>query len=150
MYAETKPIIEAPTAPAVVEKRLPDKMSDLLEVALKDLRRAERHPLFTVDMGVWIQPRAVRCAVCLAGAALKFELDIKSIDQVISGNDAGRKALALNSLRTGSVSHAARFMGLDSKGYEPFDRSVSLYGVHRREFHRDLRQLVTDLRAAGK
>ena len=52
-------------------KKLPRKLSDVIDVALKDLAWVERHPkTYTVDMGGWHEVYDEICAVCFAGAVM--------------------------------------------------------------------------------
>lgn len=59
---------------------LPDKLSDLLELALGDLEKVEAMPeVYEVDMSDWHLPqrdefggRCGRCTVCLAGAVIEL------------------------------------------------------------------------------
>ena len=56
-------------------KKLPEKHSDLILVALKDLEAVENNPKYKVGMGWWHKPTEDKnsnkyCTVCLAGAVM--------------------------------------------------------------------------------
>ena len=53
----------------------PEKKWQLLELALKDLRKAERSDKYEVHMGFWYKPNDV-CKVCLAGSVMAFSLGV--------------------------------------------------------------------------
>ena len=55
--------------------RLPEKPSDLIRLALKDLALVERSKIYDVDMGEWHttrkdEERGVTCMVCFGGAVM--------------------------------------------------------------------------------
>jgi hypothetical protein len=52
---------------------LPDKPSDLLQLALDDLELCEKDRNYTIDMSEWHTPsqdESEKCAVCIAGAVI--------------------------------------------------------------------------------
>ncbi len=80
---------------------LPDKMSDLLEVAVTDAQEAQKIPGMGLDMSNWVHEGMNKCRVCLGGAvmlrrkhrtyvsALKDESDqtkIRALDYMRTGN----------------------------------------------------------------
>lgn len=74
---------------------LPEKFSELAKLALDDLEKCERSPLYSINMGVWHEPNGLRdssfqapCVVCLAGAVLAMHMELdptQSISQLGSG-----------------------------------------------------------------
>lgn len=114
------------TQPVLSETTLPDKLSDLLELALNDLDSVvTQFGEEVVDMTTWLQvnDRKRPCAVCLAGAMLYRRCpDLASLAEPASGStapmwDAVRpwhhKLTALDSARRGHVVTAlSRLYGL--------------------------------------
>jgi len=90
---------------------LPNKLSDCIDVALKDLDAAKKLG-FKVNMKRWYQRRDKTCTVCLAGAVLAREFDLDKHEELgpenaywdglISDHDYDRLQ-ALNLVRIGWV-----------------------------------------------
>ena len=102
---------------------LPQRASELIRVAIRDLRSIERSKAYRVDMTLWhsVGSRQRSCAVCLGGAVMArtFGADRESTlvpeDVAISHWDTAR-LYALDSLRLGVVDHAlVDDMGLDAE-----------------------------------
>lgn len=133
-------------------KTLPNKPSDLAELALRDMRKAIRSPLYHISMGQWHDPNET-CAVCAAGSIMAFTLNARRECRIRPEDfpkPTARKLNAIDDLRMGIVSDA--FVGLSrsfDKG-EKFDRYIYPYRERdRKPFFRDMRRLIKDLRAAG-
>src|SRR5262245_50267308 len=97
---------------------LPEKRSDLLEVALADLELAEKSPLYSVCMATWHEPVGPKCEVCFAGAVMAFGL-ADPIERVSFPSDypedVEKKLAFLNHARAG-------FIRIDeSEEYTPFE-----------------------------
>jgi hypothetical protein len=90
------------------ERTLPDKPSELILIALKDLESCIEDDRYVIDMGEWHgrQTNAEKCSVCLAGAVMAKSMD-SDIDITLlpSGFDAPNsyKFSALNAVRQGDV-----------------------------------------------
>ena len=84
--------------------QLPDKLSELIRVALGDLRKCEADPKYVVNMAVWHQSLDdKRCAVCLAGSVMAKSLNAFPYTEPWPADfDLGTtiKLMALNDLRT--------------------------------------------------
>lgn len=115
---------------------LPNKMSELINLALGDLRAVEKmKKKYVVNMGIWHSPQSElgdyepqttqvdKCVVCFAGSVmaqtLKIPDDVK-YDVGYGGNDCfdeetDRKLDAINSLRTGDIADAAVYLDIDAK-----------------------------------
>lgn len=85
---------------------LPDKKSELLQVALNDIKRAANTPGYRIDMHEWhyMDPDTGVCEVCLAGAVMAFSLNVAPTEAAtpssVSKNDLERDKLRyLNALR---------------------------------------------------
>lgn len=66
----------------VTEDVLPDKLSELLEVALTDLKKCERSTKYRVSMLHWHTPvpEGNACWVCLAGSVMAKEFKLSPKD----------------------------------------------------------------------
>lgn len=160
-----------------MENKLPRKLSDLLELALNDLEKAENSKTHAVSMDVWYKPhKGGKCLVCLAGSVMAFSLGVK-VDESISTTDSvgwcplnfakfslsdksfytnqDADALsALNALRTGQVSSAAEMIDIllingDVAYDREFDREIVDYHKDPDLFKTQLYELVNDLRTEG-
>ena len=135
--------------------KLPDRPSELIHLALRDMEAAEKSPLYTVDHNVWHQPdyrnHAFTCAVCSAGSIMAMTLGSDPYANLAPSdfdNDTHRKLLAVNSFRQGFVDLAFRQMGL---GDCPMPHAVvaSYGGDSPGAFKRDQRWLTNRLAEIG-
>ncbi len=72
--------------------RLPEKLSDLVFVALADLEKVEANEQYIIDMSIWHRPRdfdsdnpsgfETKCIVCLAGSVMSMSLDAELEDEL--------------------------------------------------------------------
>lgn len=119
---------------------LPMKMSALIKVALKDIRRAERTDKIVVDMSDWFNPdnevtcqtqsgaileEYKVCTMCAAGSVMAFTLGALKRDKYLQPDDYPKnekQLYAINDLRGGGVSQAAMSLGLiDTDDYGVLD-----------------------------
>lgn len=140
---------------------LPNKASDLINVALADLIKCERSPKYTINMGMWHWPRiSGKCAVCLAGSVMAQSLSAtpnKMRGPLLYPRDVRKKLLALNDLRVGEVNCALAKLGIRAldkvpgpRSKEPqFDRKITPYCGLPGLFKRQMRKLAKDLAKAG-
>ena len=133
----------------MIQDTLPDKPSDLLELALKDLLKAEQDENLEIDMQYWHFPREGKCLVCLAGACLHYEYNLnpnQSFIRLEIPNSVNVKLSALNILRLGKVHTALRLLGRDTKvnGIIP-----TQYNENRNLFIQQMEELVVKLRKEG-
>lgn len=119
-----------------MSKILPDKPSELFELALKDFEWVETHPQeFVVNMSNWLLPGGEDslCSVCLAGAVMARTLNLTTkADETsraeltpsmcLSSIDAA-KMHALNYLRDGRVFAALYTL---NEMFYPLDSPISL------------------------
>ena len=91
-------------------KTLPNKASDLLELAMKDIKKIEKNPVYILDMGSWHQPEFQNfdfdCAVCLAGCVMANTLEIEaelSREPEDFKDDIRLKLYAIDELRGGEM-----------------------------------------------
>lgn len=118
------------------------KLWELGELALADLDKCIGQGV-VIDMSIWIQPLITgRCCVCLAGAVLYKELNRRSEPLRFP-----KFALAINSLRTGDVENALRFMyGLTAQ--RTLNRHIVSYMTQPAVWREQFQQLLKDLKEA--
>jgi hypothetical protein len=119
--------------------KLPTKPSELIRVALADLKRAERTPNLIVDMDYWHEPEVEgdteeaaalagydpvtctvkapvepECTVCFAGSVMAFSLHAPARANVAPDSypePIERKLNALNEFREGCLYDGFRYLG---------------------------------------
>ena len=132
---------------------LPDKPSELINVALADLAKVEQSKKYEVDMDTWHDPSAGICYVCLAGAVMAKSLQAspdKSLLPSMHNGGLSGKLSALDEFRTGDVSWGFSDMGIDvEEDVLNFDRDINDYEDDPKAFKRDMRKLSKDLAKAG-
>ena len=112
------PNIDAMIAQVKLTK-LPDKLSDLIDLALSDLEKARNDPRYEINMSAWHRPlkepnalypfTAGKCLVCLAGSVMAFSLGADSQQDKFPKDydeDTCRKLNALDAIRLGEVNYA--------------------------------------------
>jgi hypothetical protein len=132
---------------------LPEKLSELIEVALEDLEKVERLPkVYRVEMSTWHRQEEGLCSVCLAGVVIAMRLGLAPTETLKISSSAPNKTqkalLALNATRCGAVQDAVLYLGGD------FDKapayvSVTAYSRDPAEFKKDLRAIVEHLKGVG-
>lgn len=138
---------------------LPDKLSDLILLALADLELAEQSSDVHIDMSNWRKQCSTFspyvCSVCFAGVviigSLKFSKRGSGIPESIS-NRTTQKLLALDAVRTGNVESALVHMNVFCANQ--YQRSIyrhviPLYWKGSTQFKSALKILVTDLQTEG-
>lgn len=89
---------------------LPDKLSDLLEVAVNDAKKCGADPRYKLAMQSWHEPRLGVCNVCLAGSVIAKTLKTKTDtysspgsyhDKKANDTPLSNKLMAINSMRVG-------------------------------------------------
>ena len=148
--------------------KLPDKPSDLIDVALKDLAKAERSKKFEIDMNVWCEPADLSsdvCAVCLGGSVLVGTVGLDAvdganwwIDEIITKHDSVRIE-ALDALRCGNIVLFLEYVYDNSASARRCRQAVSIrdknfddYCTYREDpdqFKRWCRKVARDLRQVG-
>lgn len=138
----------------MVTKKLPDKPSELLLLALHDLERAEMSPRYMIDMDQWHSPNGA-CSVCLAGSVMAATLGVSERLEMHPDdfdNDTCQKLCAVDSLRKGFIGDALVEMGLDDVAAPELMREewfVSDYDWDRDGFYEDMLSIVGILQAEG-
>jgi len=95
---------------------LPEQLSELMRIALKDEAKAFRSTHYKIDMDDWHTPLLGQgvCEVCLAGAVMAYELGMNPNMNASPGTfkDEGlqRKLSALDEIRQGNIDYAIAIM----------------------------------------
>ena len=147
---------------------LPKVPSELIRIALADLKKVEDHPSITVDMDDWIasnydgldtndRPSEHRiCSAGLAGAVVIFSLagGPDSIPaRIISPRyfpENENQLFAIDSLRSGYIADMFDFLGLDpDDGYSYEGLVTTPYEESPEEFKEELEKLAKILEKDG-
>lgn len=134
------------------------KLSTLLAIGLRDLKKQERTKNSVVDMSVWYSKNG-QCATCLAGSVMRFSFGCRkkeTLYPVINGREFDehdfscdtqtyQRLWALNDLRCGDVYAAADRLGVETS-LSPF--SAPEYDGPNGEWWAAMKQLLADLRRA--
>ena len=150
-------------------EKLPNKLSDCIEIALKDLKKIEADPRYAVGMHpTWHTGRRSnlpgdRCCVCFAGAVMAKTLDC-NIDDNISPYELGPyqygdlhaderihngcRLEALDQARAGHISSAlfSTYKKVPEHYNGPREVFVTPYGMSSDEFVKDMNGIVELLR----
>jgi len=131
-------------------KTLPSLPSDLLELALEDLKKAEKNPNYKIDMGDWHTPDGDACSVCMAGAVIGFTLDagFEDMNPYDFPKDIQDKLLAINALRKGGVTDAEDWLPA-LRGKDIANFKVVHYKVNPEKFKSDIQAMIEGLRKYG-
>ena len=153
-------------------KTLPDKMSDLIFLALHDLELVEKSPKHHVNMDYWHTPfdeaedlepeeavglDAEVCLVCFAGAVMSqtlgfdHEADVEPchMRNVKEDPEQKGKLLALDYLRSGSVWSAFIRLNLDAPEKYHELRDITPYKANPKEFKKQMLDLAYELKEDG-
>ena len=141
--------------------KLPEKPSELILIALKNLRAAEESEKYKIEMKDWHNPAIPepeeihKCEVCLAGSVMAFSLegDINRHYEPKDFPGEERKLDALDSFRTGSVGHGMReFYGdKDTTNYEEIQDYFLIphYRYDREGFYQAMEEMADYLKEKG-
>lgn len=140
--------------------QLPDKLSDCLELALRDLEACEADPAYRIYMDDWHWPSKskTKCRVCLAGSVMAKTIGVP-IGEYASpygledcGDHDSSRLSALNDLRLGWLHEAIRTVHGDEEARR-FGAGKRAMPVEYRDdpaaFKSDMRGIVDLLRKAG-
>lgn len=132
---------------------LPDKPSELIRVALRDLRRVEDNPNYKIDMMVWHCPDGNDgvCRVCLAGAVMAG-LGAPPDESLSPYGYPARTVQALCSLnrfRQGRIHHALNALHIQPDDHTPSDRPVTPYETSPEDFQIELANIAKELAKVG-
>jgi hypothetical protein len=93
---------------------LPEKLSDLLEVAINDAQTAARRKDVRFHMGTWLYRDGEICQMCLAGAVMARTLGAGyhacSSPTAVGYFAGGSKLFAIDEMRRGNFSYASKMV----------------------------------------
>ena len=138
--------IDAPVAPVL----LPHVPSQLLRLALADLRKVERTPGYAIDMSTYHHVSRGTCTVCLAGSVMVGTLGMPT-DRSVSTYDASlHNQAALRALS--SFRHLPTEHGCDFIGARPisFKQNTPHYEDDPVGFHAGMHALADAFEASGQ
>ena len=130
------------------------KPSEIIHVALHDLKLCEVDPGYVINMNVWHDPlnETYQCAVCLTGAVIAQTLGTVPHKYAAPEHFSGKQACALfmlDRMRQGFVGRALKMSDIrDPKVFE-LDRIMTPYYQNRTQFEIDLLDLADDLADMG-
>lgn len=132
--------------------QLPDKPSELIRVALDDLKKCEASPGYRINMNNWHIPLgAGTCEVCLAGAVMAQSLGSSPRHDMSPPSFVGsesKKLRALDCFRMGDAWSGTNAMGFDCPDLEDLVE-IPEYRDDPEAFHKAMRALADDLEGAG-
>lgn len=131
--------------------KLPEKLSDCVDVALKDLDLVVGDPRYTVNFGAWHIPVesqfSTQCAVCFAGSVMakSFGADITRKMAPSDFDDHNRDRFgAIDEIRKGYLSAALEYLEIES---DLPDMEVNEDDYSK--FKKDIKAIVRVLRKNG-
>jgi len=131
---------------------LPDKPSELIRLALSDLRKCEKDSSYEVVMNEWHTPSRYRpiCSVCLAGAVIAQSFHRAKTEYTIPANfSEEKKLLALNEFRKGYISEGLALLGLTTPMGIHAVIHMAWYSIYPTKFHTDMESLAAMLEKRG-
>jgi ribosomal protein S27AE len=137
--------------------KLPDKLSELLYIALEDLEKIEADPRYKINMDLWHRPNG-KCSVCAAGSVMAVRLGAHTDDMLEPSDfekETENKLYAINYLREGRVADAYYMLhGVDDEHlyFIDDDESIALNGMSQRrraEWKKHMASLIGILKAEG-
>jgi len=141
--------------------KLPNKASELIRVAIADLRKVEKSKAYEVNMAIWHSGvyKSI-CDVCFAGAVMAKTLKT-NIKEYYSpdcfADKTSCKLEALNQFRLGYCRDAFDYLSESYKSNHPWDfididlfnRNIKSYYVSPTRFKKDMLNLAQDLENFG-
>lgn len=100
---------------------LPEKLSDLLYLAVKDAQACEAQPeKFRLRMGDWFypDPDGGPCAICMAGAVMAKTLGLSTDKERFPEGELAGPLFAVDSMRVGDFTLAAGELRLDIPSWQ--------------------------------
>lgn len=138
-------------------RTLPNKLSQLILVALKDLELCEKDPNYRVNMHTWHGPAndmqlfgdAPYCVVCLAGAVMAQSLEAPKENVFVPDDfkEDSRKLVALDYVINGCTISA--LVCMEQKTDFPILVPITPYAEDPIQFKADLFKLADELQAEG-
>ena len=141
---------------------LPNKPSELMRLAVKDLMAIETDPAYTINMSYWHYPLRIesgegtitRCAVCMAGAILANTFHMPSNTEQVPDmfSHKTRDALqAIDHFRVGAIQEGCIYMRLPKDSYDflPWEIPIASYDSRVLSFYDDMDGLIELFESVG-
>ena len=141
--------------------KLPDRPSELIMMALEDLKKAEESKVYDVDMSEWHSTKGrmvSKCSICFAGSVMAFSMGV-DIQGNYTPNDfdivTAGKLIALDEFRVGQVKIGLEYFYRDINDKVlnldniPENRPIALYEEDREGFHAAMKELAQDFEICG-
>lgn len=103
---------------------LGNKLHELWEIALEDLKICEADPFYDINMNVWHRINGNQCQICVAGAVIAKRLGTLYSETCLVDFDLDtqRKLNAIDALRRGEVREAYFSLNIDDfEGVDIFE-----------------------------
>lgn len=133
-------------------EKLPNKLSELIRVALADLELVEGDPRYQVHMQRWHRPMFSKniCQVCLAGSVMAKTFEAPADEFKTYGDyTEGYKLLALDFVRSGHLHDGLRYMNCIGFQGLPEKVDVPEYDEDSEGFKEALLYIVKILESTG-
>lgn len=142
-------------------KKLPDKPSALIRLALEDLKKVEQDDNYIVNMNQWHMPIVgYKCQVCLAGAVMVKEFDAPRDEFLTPGSyeitppddleaHNYNRLCSLNEFRQGMIKSGFLNLGLELPQGLPRAIVVTDYEHSPRKFYEDMEAMAKLLEEHG-
>ena len=129
------------------------KPSELIRVALEDLRLCEADPRYRICMDVWHIPVNDKCEVCLGGAVMAQHIGV-AVDAWcevydFSDTEITDALLAIDYFRVGHVTACLNNVFGVMMFSDDMDRPITPYEKDPIQFETDMLQLASDLEEEG-
>jgi len=115
---------------------LPDTLSALIRVAVRDTKRGSRDPGVVLDMSEWVAGRGGACAACMAGCVMLYSLGVSVGVRAVPwgrGHYTSKKLEAIDMVRRGAVFEALRDIGLVNEVRDLSESQIMAVGRASRE-----------------
>ena len=132
---------------------LPDKPSELIRLAVKDLTICEQMPeTYKINMGVWHDRMYGdnKCHVCLAGSVMAQTLGADPTREIYpSETDEQKKLRALSSFAFGEIEDGLSYLSLYGKIETPEMEEICSYSLDPEQFKADMLELAQKFEDLG-
>ena len=142
-----------------IKDHLPDKPSELLAKAMRDLKKAEDNPSYEINMEIWHRSYVNKytynyklCSVCLAGVVMAINLGASPFCNL---NPDDYKAIirnklwALNMFRKGYVKQALKCMKINFPDKLKEEYNIPYYKFNQVNFRKAMYRMIARLERVG-
>lgn len=132
-------------------KNLPNVPSELIRLAIADMKLCEADPRYKIELGEWHTPSADVCLVCCGGAVMAKSLDAPiHLEQTPSSfGEYQRHLTALDNFRWGDIWNALNAMGITVPDGVDDTREIARYKYDVAGFYDDMESIAQHLEDHG-